>query len=311
MKPLSLETIKIDLSAVTGLKHNYNGAIFQFQGNTYLCYRSHEKLRDSSKLGISKVDPITFQPLDYKRLDIPLFAQEDPRVVVRKDKIYVFFNSGQTDYHKGWECLDFHIFVACLNEKLEVEYVKPLRWEDQQQTEKNWCPFYSSELGKWCCIYSIQPWIILAFDENWNATKIVEEDYKLSWPYGKLSGGTSPVFMPPPTGFTFVRNYGYVTFFHSRYTHPVKRYNAKPEYVTGFLMFQETPPFKPMLISHVPLLEASRRSAVIAKVIFASGCYLNDNKWVLSSGDGDRQVRVDIIDHDEIMSSLWTTRIAQ
>ncbi len=293
----------------------FNGSIFVHPSKEkHIIYRCQDTPTSPSWFCVSSLDA-NLKPTDCQRLQLPFLTVEDPRVAVHEGDIYVFFNSGapvgglKRWRNDKWAEEDFTIFCARFSSDYKLLSVDPLVWDGRAKVEKNWCPFFSKETKKWTAIYSMDPWIVLEFDKNWVGSKTYEGQ-GIRWGWGVIRGGSTPLFVPPATNsFSFDPTFGYHTFFHSRYSHPVRRYEQPPEYVAGHLLMSYEPPYLPLGMSVLPIMEAKRRSAVGAKVVFPSGCYQEGNRLVISSGTGDRDIRIDTFELDELTCPLWWKRL--
>ncbi len=285
-------------------KLRYNGAIFTFNKQNYIIYRAQNSLAKHSWLEIAQIDD-NHNVSNVKQLYFgPYLTIEDPRVLVVKDNIYVFANSGITNNMIGWKSLDSTIMVIRYNSNFEWQETNFMDYPDSNEIEKNWTFFY--EEGKFYCLYSMNPWIILQCDKQWKCKKVYEHDYNLQWDYGTMRGGTTPLLLFPPTntvGFNDI-DFKYFVFFHSRWDYPVRKYNKPPQYVAGCVSTEDIFPFKPTAISRFPLLKPLIRSVVDAKVVFPCGCIKNNDKLIISSGSGDCQLRIDTFDKIDVEHNM-------
>src|SRR6266446_411539 len=149
----------------------------------------------------------------------------------------------------------------------KVEKVK------HQDYEKNWVWWLHEE--KLHLLYKANPWTVYVFENRWSE----RTDYKsdgISWPYGDIRGGTTPV----QVGDLFF------TFHHSSL--PWKgRYRR---YYAGAIGFEATPPYKPKLITIEPLLQGSQNDVWAQRkplVVFPCGALYLKDKWLISMGVND------------------------
>ncbi len=308
MKLETQRTHFIKLKQLSKARYNYNGAIFTLNGKNHLIYRCQNSLKKHSWLGYSLLDD-KYQAVNYKRLDIPkVLCCEDPRVVVHNGKIHVFYCSGETNDMEGWRSKDFLINVGIFDADGNFLEHHELLYDGTVNVEKNWQMFYDRERFKWHCLYTINPWVILEFDEKWKATKVFEQDFNIPWDYGTMRGGTSPLTCLPDllhrVSGREELSVKYYTFFHSRRDYPVKRLQIPPKYYGGCLSFSTDYPYKPIGVSKTPLLQPEEISAVQAKVIFPSGVIMDCERFVVSSGSGDSTMRIDIFDRDDVEAHM-------
>ncbi len=287
-------------------KLHYNCAIFQANNTTYLLYRCQNKLTENSWLAVSELGK-DLQPINYKKLEIPVAAAEDPRVVVKRDEIYVFFNTGSPEYPKVAPT-DYTINVAVFDLAFQMKDLKPLTYVNRRSVEKNWQVFYDPERAQWACIYNVNPWQVMLFDANWTGTIAYEADYKLPWHWGEIRGGAAPIRFEPLAGvFSRARLFSqYYAWFHSSHQHPVKALGLKRQYVGGLLTFDAQFPYLPTGISRYPILAPDKRDRTVvqANVVFPAGAIYEEKRWLVSYGSGDCQCKVVELQHDELVCGL-------
>ncbi len=283
-------------------KLEYNAAIYRYGDEWRMVSRCQNTLRKPSWLELSTLDPKDFTVATRLKLDLPVPTLEDPRVTVVGDKTYVFFNSGGGGHWDGTtdpDPTDYTINVACLGNNNKCEYIKPLTFANRRMVEKNWQMFYHA--SKWKCIYSVEPWQMLEFDDNWNGTLVIREDLKLPWYWGQIRGGNNPIAVGPKMGIFGAGQAipHLVAFFHSTWQPPIHKMTK--QYVAGMLQI-DLDTLLPTGISRYPLIEPNPKdkSAVACSVCFPSGAVYDRGRFVISYGYNDREVRIEELDRDEI-----------
>jgi hypothetical protein len=133
---------------------------------------------------------------------------------------------------------------------------------------------------------------VYVFENRWSE----RTDYKsdgITWPYGEIRGGTSPV----QVGDLFF------TFHHSSL--PWKgRYRR---YFAGAIGFETTPPYKPRLITSEPLLQGSQQDVWAQRkplVVFPCGALMLNGKWLVSMGVNDLKSAWLELPHESLLSRM-------
>jgi len=286
---------------------HYNGAITAFAGKLWCVYRAHNAngVEDfefwegakRSQLWVAELGT-DLQPVASRRIDLPFVDCEDPSVVVGDGRVYVFFTR-----HDGFVTPPtYDPMVAVCDSEWRVLECHKITLEGRLRVEKNWQFFYDNG---WKCVYTMQPWQVAEFDENWRG-RIVHKAYaKLPWQFGELRGGASPV-----------RADGSMwSWFHSAYYpagDPGHDYRKGVRvYVGGLLRFRATPPYDPLGISTVPAMWPDLLDAgwvKHARVVFPRGALFNesDRHWLVSYGYNDKELRVAKFRHDDLLKvPLW------
>lgn len=166
----------------------------------------------------------------------------------------------------------------------KVEKILPKHYE------KNWVWWLHEE--KLHLLYKADPWTVHVFKNRWSE----RTDYKLkgiTWPYGEIRGGTSPVQVADL----------FFTFHHSSL--PWKgRYRR---YYAGAIGFETVPPFKPRLITSEPLLQGSQNDVWAQRkplVVFPCGALYFGNRWLVSMGVNDMKSAWMELSHDSLLSRM-------
>lgn len=156
--------------------------------------------------------------------------------------------------------------------------------------EKNWVWWLHE--NKLHLLYKADPWTVYVFNNRWSE----RTDYKsdgITWPYGEIRGGTSPVQI----GDMFF------TFHHSSL--PWKgRYRR---YYAGALGFDVTPPYKPRLITSEPLLIGSQNDTWAQRkplVVFPCGALYLKDRWLVSMGVNDLKSAWLELSHESLLERM-------
>lgn len=142
------------------------------------------------------------------------------------------------------------------------------------------------------CLYTSDPWLVVEFGNKWeDQTEHFADGVK--WNYGIVRGGTPPVLVGDL----------YYTFFHSS----LPWRGRFRRYYMGAIAFESTPPFKPVLWSHKPLLIGSQNDPWHQKkplVVFPCGAVMENNTWLISLGVNDLKCAWVEIPHDDVIPLL-------
>ncbi len=140
--------------------------------------------------------------------------------------------------------------------------------------EKNWLWFLAPE-GNLVLLYKANPWTVVVFGNRWSEKQEIKIP-GVTWPYGEIRGGTTPVRVGDL----------YFTFHHSSL--PWKgRYRR---YYAGCLAFDAKPPFTPRLITNEPLLIGSQNDRWSQRkplVVFPCGALYKNETWLVTLGVND------------------------
>lgn len=307
----SLQSEKVKPSGLLRARLHYNCAIVDAWRKRWLIYRCQDSLQRNSWLGASVMEGD--RPVWTRRLVTAMETAEDPRATFHDGRLYVFYNSGCPAYPKirPW---DMTIRVAVYDDSLKLVQDRPLRWVGRQPCEKNWQVFYHSETRKWYAIYSVSPWRVLEFDENWDGNLIYEADHGVRWDWGEIRGGSCPVRVLPQVGvFTFDELASrYWAWFHSSFM-PARCTKAMRQYVGGIMCFSSELPFAPVGMSSHPVLvpNLTDKTVVGANVLYPAGAIFNGKQWLVSAGSGDCQCRLFTCLHDELIDGRNFRRLAK
>lgn len=265
-----------------------NCSFIEYKGKKILCYRMESyPFCTVMKLAMCLLND-DLQPIENTNVLLELhsnlsgFAKgyhvEDPRLFIFNDELYL-------SYTDGYQMAQAKINPETL-QAVESFYIdKP----KEGTTEKNWTFFeYENELYS---LYDISKMEVFKMNgPKWERFSTAE--YKSSWVWGQLRGGTSPVKV----------GNNYLTFFHSALPIVTKGVHGR-QYFMGAMLFEGKPPFKPIGISRQPILAGENISEGIPRlsnkiyVVFPGGLIRRESSWVVSFGYNDLQCRfVDISD---------------
>ncbi len=139
--------------------------------------------------------------------------------------------------------------------------------------EKNWLWFLHE--GSLVLLYKANPWTVVVFGNRWSEKQEIKIP-GVTWPYGEIRGGTTPVRVGDM----------YFTFHHSSL--PWKgRYRR---YYAGCLAFDAKPPFTPRLVTSEPILIGSQNDTWAQRkplVVFPCGAIYKNETWLVTLGVND------------------------
>ena len=155
-----------------------------------------------------------------------------------------------------------------------------------QKTEKNWAPFLIG--NKLYAIYRHTPsFVVIKFNGTlWSTVYNVDAMSMFKhWQFGEIRGGTPPVW----------HNNEFYSFFHSSMHYTPKQRGIRQYYV-GCYTFDQN--FKILRLTHRPIMFGLPGRRI--DCVFPCGAICKDNKWYISYGYQDAEVRVAVIDCYEI-----------
>ena len=283
----------------------------EFWGHRWIVYRCQNSLQSASWIALSQLDR-QYRVKWTVKLKTQHHTAEDPRAVVQDGKLFIFYQTGATHWPKI-SAGDWTIRCLCFDmASLRAEYDRPLTWEGRRPCEKNWCPFWYPPRKKWYCVYSVKPWMVLEFDEEWQGMALRVSHPRVEWVWGEVRGGSCPRLVMPPSGrFTFGDGLPqYFAWFHSRYE-PAKCTRRPPQYVGALMSFSAEYPFPMTGISARPVLwpDPARKSEVAAHVAYPAGAILENGLWTVSYGHGDRECCIAECLHEELTDGRNWVRI--
>lgn len=278
----------------------FNCSFIEYRGRNYLAYRAEAKpFCVNIRLGLCLLDEF-YQPVKESNVLLELHAElhaphgkvyaknyhvEDPRLFIHNNDLYL-------SYTDGYQMAQAKINPDTL-QAVESFYIeKP----DKQRTEKNWI-FFSHE-GDLYSVYNTSPHEIFKMNgPKWE--RAYSTEWKTSWKYGVIRGGTSPVLIGDR----------YVSFFHSALGVKHRGIEGR-QYFMGAYTFESKPPFRPLSITKEPIIVGEwvddnipRLSNAIF-VVFPSGAIRKDNGWLVSFGYNDYRCRYVEITDTELENNM-------
>lgn len=283
--------------------HQLNGSICKYRDKMYYAYRTEQKPYFVNPLiHICEVD-YRYMPVgETSTLFFPnasergwryqfkiecggimsKYRQEDPRLVVVGNDLYLVFGDG---FKMGYTRLSISD-VGQITVDHDI-YPKPPvinTNSNHDLREKNWSPFdYHGEL--WF-LYSYRPLIFCKGAGH----DIIRHDYvdmyeKWEEKYGYMKGGTP--LMPDPS-----MNGDYITFFHSTKEFRINQMNKNQVcYIIGAAVFDKYT-LKPKRISRYPITipdieDNPNRLNKWFQVLFPAGLARENDNWLVSMGVND------------------------
>jgi len=252
----------VDKNRLLPAPYLYNPGLITIDGDDWLIYRRQSKEGDSTIAGLnlnSGKNQIINIPAIYENEQF-----EDPRVFWHDGNIHLCFSS----WRKSWNYKPIMRLVKLDNNWNFKEEIKlDFGGNGQGVIQKNW-QFFSHE-NELHFVYWYSPFQVVKGKDVFTHDKPA-----LHWPYGELRGGTPPVLVD---GL-------YYTFFHSRTE------SGRAKYYMGCLAFEGKTPFKPVKMTHAPLLAATNLEPSLSwapLTVFPCGALYKDGKWCVSLGVND------------------------
>lgn len=218
---------------------------------------------------------------------------EDPRMIVFRNKIYLFYTDG------------FKQLLALINlDTLDIEHSDYLQTPFSTQYEKNWTPLIKN--NELYIVYGYQPlFTIIKLNNNnpYIIDSIISQNTLLNnvWKYGDIRGGS-------PWIKTHDDKY-YISMFHSsKALTPIIEYSKV--YFGGIILLNMD--MKPVAISKIPVIRGEIQSFTIERlnknifVVFPCGIIYdyNKQKYIFSFGYNDTECRLLEIGYEKIYDNL-------
>lgn len=298
---------------ITGLfadRHVTNCSIIPWRGKRLLAYRIGWR---SSNVRLCELDD-RYRVVAGSDRFLPLAhphaagGQEDPRLFVFAGKLHVAFVGVRRTSLTDETAIPRQLF-ARLDDDYRVEEVFEPEYMHGRRIEKNWQPFEWD--GKLCAVYSMVPWRVLRIYQGaageWIATPFTDVDLHhpdVIWDFGDCRGGAPPV----------AHNGKFYSFFHG--TDKRDYHDGRPAlYAMGVCEFEGQPPFRPLRMTHEPLLSPDLADVPkgphggktwYAATVYAAGCYadVERQRWVTSYGYHDHFSRVAEFSFEQVESAL-------
>jgi predicted GH43/DUF377 family glycosyl hydrolase len=212
---------------------------------------------------------------------------EDPRVLVEGDKYLVTCASfvGSVGNPK---CVK--MYVMNMNGVFCYSRIIPYGYNGKGKEEKNWVFFKNDNKNYF--VYKSNPFTVVEVNSDWSSVSNEHITDGIEWEYGKIRGGTNPVFYDGQ----------FWSFFHSSLS--LGRL-VKKVYFMGWYSFEAKPPFKITGMSENPILTGNFSEDTIYHVppwavVFPGGSYIEDDVWVVVYGYNDVQCRWMKIPHKDL-----------
>jgi len=303
---------------------SFNPSIIDFKGKTYLVARENKVLCPVDKercisyyYNLSRFyemrDDLSLSQGEIISDSLPLCngyvcTAEDMRFFQIKGDLYVIYNQKVKLQLNIWEqvCAVYIAKVDIVNKKLTNITKLTLPFKPQFR-EKNWSPLVKD--NKLFLVYSMDPkFILLAVDIETGLTTISgkELDYKSSWSFGELKGGTP---------FVEIEKDRYLSFVHSSV--PLYRFDSKmgvftkslKYYMTGLIITcDELMQCKPTDIYPYPILDNFAEYYDNLSVIFPAGLIVEKDKFIVSYGLNDQQSGIVEIDRKKYLEHMMTQK---
>ena len=240
-------------------------------------------------------------------------TDEDPRLVVVEDTLYIVYNL------KRGPARRMQVGRIELGEDLQGNTTFALRQDKELQFttgdvatswEKNWTPFaYQNTLH---LVYRTNPPMVLRLtaqqldtDDTAVVPQIVSTSTRrVPWNFGEMRGGTQAIFEP------LLQQY--VSFFHSSCTAMGPQGLAR-YYCKGFYTFAAQPPFDIDRMCMAPLVGANFYDDVVPlqplnqSVIFPQGLVDDGDVWHVAYGKNDSTLHLATWDKTELLRQCRPT----
>lgn len=314
--PEGVKVFDIENSTLHGHR-NFNPSICMHRGKLWMAYRCEIcQPKYSTTIRMVELDPVTYQPqqLTDTAIELPAGAiprehciWEDPRLIVKDDKIYLFYA------HSTFKVGGYTSAQAAvrLDDKLQVEKYYPLKYGRNvniintkgkpPQSEKNWTPFVYQ--GRMLILYKLNAFTVLELNvESGNVTQLHQAlGVATLWAWGFMSGGTPAV----PLGGT---KFG--TMFHSFQVVP----KVARKYFGAWAEF-DIATKRVTAVSRRPLMVAEKDSKDCRDpkqgwrpdVVFPCGLVDGGTKWIVSVGVQDCLCKIYTYDKKFIERGLENT----
>lgn len=281
--------------------HNwFNCSFINFRNRNYFVYRMEPRpYCRIMKIGICLLDE-SLQPLKdtnvllnlhtdlkdyyYLRKSPDGFHAEDPRLFIHENQLYL-------SYTDGYRMAQAKINPDTLQSEESYYINKPV----EGRTEKNWT-FFSYENELFSIYTGFNQRIFLMNKSNWEERYVSET---ITWDYGEIRGGTSPIFLSDK----------FLTFFHSSLAVRLKR-RLWRQYYMGAYTFESKPPFKILAITKTPIIAGEYMNPLIRRlsnkifVVFPGGIIERENSFLVSFGYNDYECRYVEVDKNFLNASM-------
>lgn len=218
---------------------------------------------------------------------------EDPRLVVVGDRLYCVWTDGFKIYYGELQIQTTEGQVTDIRLISQFTprppYIEEIHSDERYDgREKNHTPF--SRNGQLWVVYSYDPFICLRLEEG-EVVDMHRSEYRYVWKYGFIKGGTPAIW----------NGECYVTFFHS-----TQRIDGIACYYMGACTFSED--LEPLEISRYPIIapypDNDEERPNSSYVVFPAGVVYEEDKWYVSFGYNDHDVKVHAFTDKELEYNL-------
>lgn len=272
-------------------------------GNNFLCIATHwdQEISGIKLKGILVRNYLFFLDSNFdlssKLIDLPFYLR-DPSICPIGDHYLIFGNKPK----HGIKTMHYTSF----NFSFQTTEVKEIDYDGNSLAEKNWSPFVLE--NKIYLIQSVNPFIVLEFDEEFGkARKVSETSWKKSFP--NLHAGTRAIPYNEKE---------YLCLCHSVEKHPTE--NERKElrnYKIWAFTFSKEIPFKILRFSKKPIADSSiipdselARDSwwldINSKVLFERGLVIKEDKVIISFGEQDLKAKILILNKRDLENLLVT-----
>lgn len=285
--PFLKETL-VDPKPRSDPREAFNASLFRrANGQLLMAYRTGQ---GGSRIHVVPMSE-SLAPGHSKQLDLNHAncrqSRDDPRLFEHRGKLHVSLVGVVGDPVNGKG--NTHVLYASLRDDLSVEKVWFPKYARMNPTwEKSWGFFsWQDELF---AVYTIAPHVVLHVNAD-EALPFSEHAIKMPWAGGQLRGGASPIRVGDE----------YWSWFHGSVDQgqPTPSGPAGTKvYNVGVYAFEAKPPFRPTRMTPSPVLWADESTRESAKptawcaVVFPNGAVLDGERWRVSCGIHDREIRV-------------------
>jgi len=289
-----------------------NASVISWKNKLLLFYQVQEKLSDKkNKIFVCFLDG-EYQPIKGSNIKIMpkkntgqflegrvLF--EDSRAFLFKGGLFLAYSIFNLEYSvclmrfcqldKNFQVTNDY-FIDYGNNLLNLKALKggkklsrqpwKLKWERNWQFFEYQKKLYFTYLPHRVCRISLH---------NNKINKKFVSPQKIYWEYGAIRGGTPPIMI----GDTFY------SFFHS---YEIKN-KAERLYHIGAYSFKLTNGFKIANFTRKPILSGKIEEIYkMRAVVFPCGAIYDGNKWIVSYGEDDKDLRIMEISHKELLEKM-------
>ena len=260
-----------------------NAGLCEYNGQTVMAYRVD---RFPCSVVLSEVDD-RYQPQNARWLfelgqpGITPVVPEDPRLFVHDDRLAIVYAGVERPWSTIW--------YAEYDAQYEMRHKEQATYGGR--LEKNWTPFTRD--NDLFFVYNHDPFTVIQRrgDGQWRLKYC--QDVVWGWDWGEMRGGTPAIW----------HDGLYYHFFHSSGCVGLTKV-----YFVGVYTFDRD--FRPVSITRLPIMSGHGDHYTQPwgggpiSAVFPCGAVFRDDKWAISYGYLDSEVRVVEFDHDTIEKTL-------